>query len=174
MKAVIFCLVIGVLLAPGVMAGKGGGLGDDTPYPLACVDFSGTWNSDEGEQLEIEQGGQCRWLRVRSSLDSQDGSVVIVPDDKIRYVDGGGWKGTIRHRWNSKKKATTIETYRSFQFSDHVVTEMVLLDKVNNDLLLETTFRKTEYVDCRECVPEQERSQRFFRLQAEPWNRQKR
>jgi hypothetical protein len=146
--------------------------GDEDPYPLACLDFSGHWKSDDGELLDIVQGNHCRWLELHSSFNSPDGATVttIVPDDKDRAISGNQWKGMIRHRWNNKKFATAVETHRSLYYSDKTVTELVVLERVNENLLLESTYRKTVYLangvdqsDTSKQQPNQEYSQRVFR-----------
>lgn len=138
--------------------------GDEDPYPLACFDFSGTWRADNGETLGIEQS-KCRWLKVRSSFDSQDGVTTIVPDDKDRSISGLRWTGVERHRWNDKQFAKIIETHRTLYYEDRVVTELILLDKVNDHLLLESLYRTTEMTsDGKKCPPEREIFQKVYRL----------
>lgn len=138
-------------------------LGDDDPYPLVCLNFSGEWRSDENEYLQIQQSG-CRWLKVKASYDFQNGVTTIVPDDKSRIISGAEWKGTERHRWNNKNNATSIETHRYLHYPDKVVTELVMLEKANENLLLESTFRRIEPVPGQKVSPPREEyRQRFFR-----------
>jgi hypothetical protein len=145
--------------------GGGGSLGDDNPYPLACFDFSGVWKSDSGEFLAIEQG-QCEWLKIKATYDSQDVITTIVPDDKARKISGNRWVGEVRHRWNNKTYATMIETHRKMKYADRVVTDLVLLEKVNDNLILESTYRTTEMNPGEEqCTTEPRYTQRVFRLQ---------
>lgn len=151
------------LLVLPLVSQAGGTFGDEDPYPLACFDFSGNWKSDTGESLAIEQS-ECKWLKIKSKFDSQDAITTIVPDDKARKISGNRWTGEVRHRWNNKTYATTIETHRKIQFEDRVVTDLVLLEKVNDDLILESTYRTTEPLDGN-CTTGPEYSQRVFRLQ---------
>jgi len=160
-------LVLALMAMAGNSEASRGGdiLGDDNPYPLACFDFSGGWKSDSGEFLAIEQG-QCEWLKIKATYDSQDAITTIVPDDKARKISGNRWVGEVRHRWNNKTYATVIETHRTMQFEDRVVTDLVLLEKVNDNLILESTYRTTEMNPGeKECNPEPQYSQKVFRLQ---------
>jgi hypothetical protein len=71
----------------------------------------------------------------------------------------------VRHRWNSKTTATIIETHRELVYADHTVEELVLLEKVNPDLLLESTYRTIKGLEPGKdgCSPRQEYEQRVFR-----------
>jgi hypothetical protein len=160
-------IALALLVAPGLALGQKRSWGDEDPYPLACIDFSGNWASDEGDGLTITQGSQCRWLRLRSTYNSHDGATMILPDGKVRSISGAQWKGTVRHRWNNKSYATIIETYRTLYYPKKVVTELVLLEKVNDNLLLESIYRSTvvRQEDGKDCEAEPEYSQRVFRLQ---------
>jgi hypothetical protein len=165
MKAIFF-LTLGFLGAGSAWAVGPGILGDDNPYPLACISFAGDWRSDNYEFLEIEQNG-CEWLQIRALVGQNGGSTTtIVPDDKDRAISGAQWTGLVRHRWNSKTNATIIETHREMNYSDKRVEELVLLEKVNPDLLLESTYRTTKMRPRgkEDCPPQQETSQRMFRL----------
>jgi len=161
--------VIGLALlaamSVGVSAWAGPGtLGDDSPYPLACMNFSGSWQSDNKEILHIEQG-ECKWLTIRTKVGPRDQATTIVPDDKARSISGSQWTGQVRHRWNSKTSATIIETHRELVYADHTVEELVLLEKVNPDLLLESTYRTVKSLEkgSEDCPPRQEYEQRVFR-----------
>jgi hypothetical protein len=165
MKALLL-LTVGLMTAATSWAVGPGILGDDDPYPLACISFSGDWRSDSNEFLEIQQAG-CKWLQIRALVGQNDGSTTtIVPDDKARAISGAQWTGLVRHRWNSKTNATIIETHREMNYSDKRVEELVLLEKVNPDLLLESTYRTTKVRPRgkEDSPPQQETSQRMFRL----------
>lgn len=135
--------LVGTSVASAAQAAPGT-LGDDDPFPVACINFEGQWRSDWGQTYEIDQKA-CKWLRIRTTIDSQNNSLTIVPDGKARSVSGQDWTGTVRHRWNSLSHATMVETHRSQYFEDHTVTEFVTLEQVNQDLLLESTYRTVEY-----------------------------
>jgi len=150
-----------LLMLPVVGVASGRSFGDEDPYPLRCEDFSGSWRSDEGEVMNIAQGNKCDWVKLRAALGSRDREITIVPDGKARVVSGNHWKGMVRYRWNDK--ANTIESHKTMEFSggQRVVTELVLLEKVNSDLVLESIYRSTRNIGERQ--PKNEYFQNVFR-----------
>jgi hypothetical protein len=164
-KVTLLALLAAFGLGAATVALAGPGtLGDDNPYPLACMNFSGSWQSDSKEVLHIEQG-DCKWLTIRTKIGPRDQATTIVPDDKSRSISGSQWTGQVRHRWNSKANATIIETHRELTYADHTVEELVLLEKVNPDILLESTYRTIKSLEQgkEDCAPRQEYEQRMFR-----------
>lgn len=141
MKKWFWLLAISMMLSAGAAFAKPGPMGDEDIYPIACVDFSGAWQGDTGPFLEIEQA-RCNWLRIRATVGSQDTSTTIIPDNKKRSITGNQWTGVIRHRWNTRNYGSVIETYKTMYFSDRRVTEVVLLEIVNGNLMLQSTYRK--------------------------------
>lgn len=136
-------LLLLALVVPFNLAKATKGFGDEDPFPLTCLDFSGSWKTDDGVGVFIEQGKQCNWLKVRGFLSPRDSAVTIVPDDRVRLISGSTWRGDVRYRWNNKSNATIIETRRNLSFSDSKtsITELILLEKVNDNLLLESIYR---------------------------------
>lgn len=118
-------------------------VGDEDPFPLLCVDFSGRWRSDSGLRYDISQHA-CSWLKIDMYLGNEAASLTIVPDNRER-LDGKGV--TIRHRWNSVQNGTMIETHRSLLESGLRVTEVVTFERANADLLLQTTYKTIERAD---------------------------
>lgn len=155
-----------VLLMLPVVGVASGSLGDEDPYPLSCEDFSGSWRSDEGEVMDIAQGPKCDWVKLRAAIGPRDREVTIVPDGKPRVVSGTHWKGMVRYRWNDK--ANTIESHKTMEFSggQKAVTELVLLEKVNADLVLESIYRSTKTIGQRQ--PKNEYFQNVFRRMGGP------
>ncbi|MGZ3695347.1 MAG: hypothetical protein ACXWQO_14620 [Bdellovibrionota bacterium] len=117
-------------------------LGDEDPIPWACVDFGGSWKSDSGKQVTIEQR-KCNWLKVKGPTNVQDGSVVIVPDDKVRTFTDDDYHAAVRYRWNSSEYGSVLQTSRLICYANRTVEEYVTLEQVNDNLLLETTYRTT-------------------------------
>lgn len=166
MKKLMWVVLWGALVVPSASWAGPGILGDDSPYPLACMNFTGQWKSDSDEFLDIRQG-DCKWLTIRTKIGPRDHATTIVPDDKAREISGSQWTGHVRHRWNSKVNGTIIETHKELVYADKMVEELVLLEKVNPKLLLESTYR-TIRVDAggkEVSPPQQEYEQRVFRLQ---------
>jgi len=114
--------------------------GDGDPFPLSCVNFSGSWTADDHSIYEISQYA-CSRLRVTLQTGRLDTETTIIPDNKARPIHGGEWRGNVRHRWNSKKSATIIETYRYMQFADFAVHEVIFLEQVNSRMVLESIYR---------------------------------
>jgi len=141
MKKWLLLIVAMLVIASGSVFAQPGPLGDEDIYPISCVDFSGAWQGDTGPFLEIEQS-KCNWLRIRATVGSQDTSTTIIPDNKRRSITGNQWTGVIRHRWNTRSYGSVIETYKTMYFSDRRVTEVVLLEIVNGNLMLQSTYRK--------------------------------
>jgi hypothetical protein len=116
-------------------------VGDEDPFPLACVDFSGSWRSDNGDKYAIQQR-HCSQIKIAASYEgTTDGreTMTIVPDNRTRP---GPVRGSqIRHRWNSADQATVLETHRSYMEDGNAVTEVTTIERANDNLLLETTYR---------------------------------
>lgn len=125
-------------------AGPVDGFGDENgPFPLACINFTGSWVGDYGSNYEISQK-RCAMLRIKATMGSTASSTTIVPDNKSRNVSGGQWTGQVRHRWNSIDFGTGIETYRTMFFEEMKVSEVVIIELVNENLLLESVYRTIE------------------------------
>lgn len=152
MKAMLGSIFLGFVLVGTAQAdcmahSRGGILGDDDPFPVACTDFSGRWRSDRhGRTFEINQK-RCSWLQIRESQENPDSGFTIVPDGKTRTVQGHDWTGTVRHSWNSLSCANMVKTHRTRHYRGYLVTELVTLEETTPDLLLETTYRTTENLD---------------------------
>lgn len=114
--------------------------GDGDPFPVACADFSGNWRSDQNQVYSVGQKG-CEWLKIVKSDGHGNTSLTIVPDGVSRSIYGSEWKGTVRHRWNSQRFGAVVETHRTMIFSAKTITEFVTLEEVNENLLLENTYR---------------------------------
>ncbi len=160
----ILAILIGFSVATVAEAKRPGIAGDEDPYPWVCLNFTGNWKTDSEELLQIEQG-ECKWLKLRASFDSQDSVTTIVPDGKNRTIGSSLYTGFERHRWNSKEKGTSIETYRTLYYAHQTVEELVILEMVNTDLLLETTYRSYDLTPPKkdQVSPKNEYSQRVFR-----------
>lgn len=141
-----FFLALALLATSSAQAGERKtdryGRGDGDPIPWACVDFSGAWKSETGKQVQIEQH-KCSWLKVRGASNLQDSGTVIVPDDKIRTIAEDDFRGAVRYRWNSTEYGSVLETSRVICYANRTVNEYVTLEWVNDNLLLETTYRST-------------------------------
>lgn len=117
-------------------------VGDEDPFPLACVDFSGSWSSDEGDHYAIQQK-HCSQIKIASSGPVDRETMTIVPDNRTRP---GPVKGSqIRHRWNSPDDATVLESHRTYSEEGAQITEVVTLERANDNLLLQTTYRTIDY-----------------------------
>lgn len=142
-------------------AGEPTPTGDEDIYPIACVDFSGSWEGDAGPLYQIEQK-RCNWLRIHATVDSQDTSTTIVPDNKRRSVSGSKWTGVVRHRWGGTKDfGKMLESYKTMYFADHRVQEVATLEVVNESLLLESIYRTIQPSNGGQ--PRNEYQQHFFR-----------
>jgi hypothetical protein len=136
-------------------------VGDEDPFPLACVDFSGSWRSDNGDKYAIQQH-HCSQIKIAATYDGGDDgreTIMIVPDNRTRP---GPVKGSqIRHRWNSADEATVLETHRSYVQDGNAVTEVTTIERANDNLLLQTTYRT---IDCgKGNPPRHEYDQQVFR-----------
>ena len=134
--------------------------GDGDPFPVACSDFSGIWRADKGQKYSVAQKS-CEWLQIVKSDGGSDFYVTIVPDGVSRSIYGSEWKGTVRHRWNSQRFGAVVETHRKMVFSAKTVTEFVTLAEVNENLLLENTYRVIAGKEGEQ--PKYEYSQQVFR-----------
>ncbi|MCO5142839.1 MAG: hypothetical protein M9962_07100 [Oligoflexia bacterium] len=165
MKRLVVGLVLLSACAGGVYASSSKDFwifGDEHIFPVTCYDFSGSWKSDADRRYNIEQR-KCNWMKIEFSFGSHDGqTTTIVPDDKERRLIGSDWNGVVRHRWNSLTDARNIETYRKMDFKDRVVSEVIMLESVNGDLILESTYRTIEYKDST-IKPRYEYNQQMFR-----------
>ena len=142
MKAFFALAFLLVNILPA-MAGGNERRGDEDPIPWACVDFSGSWKADKsGKLVNIDQKN-CRWLKMQSTLGTQEDSsiTIIVPDNKVRNFTEDDHEGSVRSRWNSRTFGTVLESYRVLCYPTRVVEEFITLEKVTDDLLLESTYR---------------------------------
>lgn len=143
--------------------------GDGDPFPVACSDFSGSWRSDQKHTYVIGQKG-CSWLQIRKTEGGENVSLTIVPDGIRRTAFGNEWTGTVRHRWNSVDFGAIVETHRTMVFSEKTVTEFVTLEEVNENLILENTYR---VIQSREEEPKYEYNQQVFRRESSTTNPRK-
>lgn len=144
MFGVLMGLATAQLVCGTALAGKDSnrGFGDEHPIPWACVNFEGQWKADNGRAVNISQR-KCSWLKMTLGVGYEDSSIIIVPDDKVRnFVDNeNDVKGSARYRWNSEKYGSVLETYRELFFGNRHIMEFVTLEQVNENLLLESTYR---------------------------------
>ncbi|MGZ3731165.1 MAG: hypothetical protein ACXVB9_10530 [Bdellovibrionota bacterium] len=159
-------VALGTVAAPAVSFAKLGGgpeAGDEDPFPLMCADFSGAWRADNGDRYNIAQR-QCSFIKIQMTYSSeQSETMTIVPDNRTRP---GPSKGSqIRHRWNSPKNATVLETHRIYLLDqgNTRVTEVTMFEQASDDLLLETTYRTTEFLDAPGQPPQHDYFQQVFR-----------
>ncbi len=136
--------------------------GDDNPYPLACASLAGSWQSDSGPRYVIDQRG-CKWLQVQSIDGEENHTTTIVPDNKARMVYGSKQKELVRYRWNAHAFGSAVETHRTMTFPDRIIYEVVVIERVNAVLLLESTYQTTQSRVNPKDAPEQKFSQRVFR-----------
>jgi hypothetical protein len=141
MKLVGKLLLALVLVSPAAQADSLRIYGDGDPFPLSCVDFSGSWRTDAGENFAMSQHN-CDRLRIVFSYGSEQNMVTIVPDNRTRPVEGG--QGQVRHRWNSSNRGTIMETHRVFMDQGARITEVITFELAQRDLLLETTYTTVE------------------------------
>lgn len=134
--------------------------GDGDPFPVACADFSGSWRSDQNQVYHVDQKA-CEWLQIVKSGGRDNYAMTIVPDGISRSIYGSEWRGTVRHRWNSQRFGAVVETHRTMVFTAKTVTEFVTLEEVNNNLLLENTYRVSETGEDE--IPKYEYDQQVFR-----------
>ena len=93
-------------------------LGDGDVFPHFCVDFSGTWRTDDGNFYRVTQS-QCQHIRIELlSGNDRDDLVDLVPDNRVYEIDGCSFKGITQHRWNSLDFGTSVRTWSRFTYSD--------------------------------------------------------
>jgi hypothetical protein len=131
--------------------------GED-PFPLMCVDLSGTWRSDGGDRYQISQR-QCSFLKVQMFYGSDSETLTIVPDNRTRPDHGG----QVRHRWNSPQNASILESHRTYVESGMRITDVTMLERASDDLLLMTTYRTIECISQPGQPPRHESYQVVFR-----------
>lgn len=137
----VVLVLLGLAFSATITFADYGTFGDDDPFPVACINFSGTWRSDLGAEYIIGQT-KCNRIRITVKLDSKDDAVTtIVPDNRTRKISGNAWKGSVRSKWNGKKRGTILETYRTIHFAEYTITEVIMLERVNDKLLLENVIR---------------------------------
>lgn len=132
--------LIRIMLLSCMLVGAITFAGDEDPIPLSCVNIAGDWQTDTGMRYNIKQKA-CSQIRVAWTEDDSKFSTLIVPDGKDRPIKGPDFKGLARHRWNSTRYGTTIETIRTMNFEKFTVTEIVQLERVNQNLMLQSTYR---------------------------------
>lgn len=132
------------LFASGAEAKARPGAGDGDPFPLMCVDFSGHWRADNGTTYTISQL-DCKYLRINMHWSNfEEETVSIVPDNLSRAIPGRD-RSAVRHRWNSPRQGTMIESHRTFVREGFRISEVVTYElEVSAGLMLETTYRTTE------------------------------
>jgi hypothetical protein len=139
---------------------------DEDIFPISCYDFSGYWQADTGQTYTIEQR-RCSWLRLSASLGSRGTTVTIVPDNRKRPFGGENFQGEVRYRWNAKKNARIVEAHRTMAYADRKVNELVMLEWVNENLILESTYRTIEAQGQNE-PPRHEYNQQVYRRATKP------
>ena len=149
--------IFAVLFSAQASAGHRPTAGDEDPFPLQCVDFSGKWKSDSGTRYNIGQR-HCDFLQIAMTFGTDQVSLTIVPDNRIHAMPGSG--GMVRHRWNSQVKGTILEAHMSYPDGTARVTEVITYELVNPNLLLETTYRT---IECGDSRPRHETEQEVFR-----------
>lgn len=155
---VAFFVVVASLSFGG---GESQAAGDGDGFPLACVDFGGRWKSDKGTAYDIQQVG-CEWLQLKAQVGKDTITTTIVPDNQTRSIPDSIECGSVRYRWNSLEKGSTIETHRKIYKIDREITELVTLEHVNDGLVLESTYRTIEF-KYGDRPPQQEIKQEVFR-----------
>jgi hypothetical protein len=80
-------------------------------------------------------------------------------------VQGTDFKETVRHRWNSLRFGAVVETHRKMIFTEKTVTEFVTLEEVNDNLILENTYRVIASGET-DGLPKYEYNQQVFRRTA--------
>lgn len=161
--AVLIAMLL-LVLGLSAHASNRGPFGGEDPFPFSCFNFSGSWIDEEGDEYRIKQKGCARLEIVREFKGSHEAQrSTIVPDNRSRKVTGGKWKGQVRHRWNAKKYGATVETYREMFNADHRISEVVLLESVNESLILETMYRTVEITTPAGTETKSENYQRMFR-----------
>lgn len=134
-----------LLLPIGSQAGNyNPGTGDGDPFPLQCVDFSGTWRADNGTKYTIAQQ-DCKYLRINMHWSNyEEETVSIVPDNRSRGIPGRE-RSAVRHRWNSSSQGTVIQSHRTFVKDGFRYTEVVMYElEATAGILLETTYSTVE------------------------------
>lgn len=123
-----------------------GPYGDGDVFPHSCVNFAGSWKTDEGAIFKITQY-KCEYVNiVRVSGWSEDESCIdLLPDNKVReFTDGHYFSGLTRHRWNSLDYGMSIRTWSRYNFADRVIHEEREYEFVNRDMILESTYSHTD------------------------------
>ena len=137
------CALILLLPQSGLAGNKPAGGDNGDSFPFFCVNFSGEWRTDDGAAYEIGQQ-RCELVTInrQHGIDSQ--FIEIVPDNKVREVEGETWHGTSRYRWNSLEYGTVIEMIATRIYDDKTVTEVKQFEHVSYYLILESTYRVVE------------------------------
>jgi uncharacterized protein YjhX (UPF0386 family) len=136
-------LLVGALLSVNVEAKAPNNTAGEDPFPLRCVDFSGTWKSDNGGKYKISQS-DCKQLTIQMIWNNYtEDTISIVPDDRLRSIPGME-RAAIRHRWNSNREGKIIESHRTWIDGINKITEIVTYERATTGLLLETTYTTIE------------------------------
>lgn len=146
---------------PAVSAAHKPIVGDGDPFPLQCVDFSGLWTADNGTRYTINQTG-CQRIHILMLWKNYgEDSISIVPDNINRAIPGRE-RSAVRHRWNSLRHGSIIESHLSYIQGRTRVSEVVMYERASAGLLLETTYSTTEHLD-RPGMIERDYEQQVFR-----------
>lgn len=138
-------LGLALLLAPENLNAKPRA-GDGDPFPLQCVDFSGIWASDGGTRYTISQT-DCKFIRINMLWRNYgEDTVSIVPDNVNRAIPGRD-RSAVRHRWNSARVGSILESHLSYSQARKRISEVVMYERANANLLLETTYTTIEHMD---------------------------
>lgn len=138
LRAWLFVILFSVSAAQAKVPSSG-----EDPFPLQCVDFSGSWKADNGTKYKITQEN-CKHLTITMMWNNytQD-TISIVPDNRVRGIPGME-KSAIRNRWNSSRMGSIIESHRTWVDGINKVTEVVMYERASTGLLLETTYTTVE------------------------------
>ena len=154
-------LAVLAILAPSAFAKLHGPEAGEDPFPLLCTDFTGSWRADNGDRYMIQQR-KCSFLKVQMFYNSSATETMnIVPDNRTRPGPSRG--SQIRHRWNAPENATVLESHQRYIDGNVQVTEVVMFEQANDNLLLQTTYRTIENLDAPGQQPRHEYSQQVFR-----------
>jgi len=153
----LFAVVLGVTVADAKDPGTAG----EDPFPLKCVDFSGSWMADNGTRYKISQDN-CKRLAITMTWKNytQD-TISIVPDNRSRGIPGMD-KSAIRNRWNSSRMGSIIESHRSWVEGVNKITEVVMYERASTGLLLETVYTTVECLT-RPGIVQRDYEQQVFR-----------
>ena len=144
MKTLALLIAAATLLPVVSQASQYPGAGDGDPFPLQCVDFSGTWKADNGAKYTISQQ-DCKYLKINMVWGNfEEDTISIVPDNKNRIIPGRE-RSAVRHRWNNPRTGTVLESHRSYVMNGYRIVEVVMYElETSAGIMLETTYSTAE------------------------------